>query len=215
MFFWGIKEIKISKKSDEDFARCKKTCGFVMALKFLFFFYNLFVLVAMFLFSDFSVLVNYTNAYVGVPYLFQISLALITILSFVMFIVPVVAFSKAAKFLKNDGNEYYQNENSQNFQQNGQYSQNEQIQNQNNMEEGQPTYYDDNQTRPLDPSSIIMPQQEDPNAINIIPGQNGVPETITEKGLDDLVRLERLHMNGAIDDQNYLAMKKIIFQKNS
>lgn len=37
MVFWGIKEVLISRKDDENFARCKKTCGFMMFTKFMFF----------------------------------------------------------------------------------------------------------------------------------------------------------------------------------
>ena len=39
MIFWGIKELSLTKKDDATFSRCKKTCGFMMFIKFMLFVY--------------------------------------------------------------------------------------------------------------------------------------------------------------------------------
>ena len=48
----------------------------------------------------------------------------------------------------------------------------------------------------------------------IVAGQDGVPANITEKGLADLQRLERLKSMGAITPENYAAMKQKICSTN-
>ena len=47
--------------------------------------------------------------------------------------------------------------------------------------------------------------------IGIVPGQDGVPINITQKGIADLERLMRLKAMGAVNDANYEAMRQKIF----
>ena len=59
MIFWGIKEITLTKKDDANFAKCKKTCGFMMFLKFMVFVYFLAVVACCFLIEEVSLYMSY------------------------------------------------------------------------------------------------------------------------------------------------------------
>ena len=67
--------------------------------------------------------------------------------------------------------------------------------------QGDNAYYGGGQdVHPLDASSLVQMDAEhiDPNVIRIVPGRDGVPYNITQKGIDNLTRLERLRRNGVI-----------------
>lgn len=106
MAFWGIKEILISRRDDVDFARCKKTCGFMFFTKFMFFFYTLFILVASFLIEEVklvsAVLEVIIKSLLGIDYGFLIITALILLLSLLLFLLPIINVSKVAKKVKQD-----------------------------------------------------------------------------------------------------------------
>lgn len=74
------------------------------------------------------------------------------------------------------------------------------------------TQYAQNTVEPLNPQTFT--QNPNRSGVSIIPGQNGVPYNITPKGIEDLARLERLRASGAIDEQNYFAMRKKVCQIN-
>lgn len=74
------------------------------------------------------------------------------------------------------------------------------------------TQYTQNTVEPLNPQTFT--QNPNRSGVSIIPGQNGVPYNITPKGIEDLARLERLRASGAIDEQNYFAMRKKVCQIN-
>ena len=74
------------------------------------------------------------------------------------------------------------------------------------------TQYQQNPVEPLNPQAFT--QNPNRSGVSIIPGQNGVPYNITPKGIEDLARLERLRSSGAIDEQNYFAMRKKVCQIN-
>lgn len=78
------------------------------------------------------------------------------------------------------------------------------------LENNQNAYYYQNNVEPLNASELVQNVYEDPNAIVIIPGRDGVPYNITQKGIEDLTRLERLRKNGVISDQTYYNMKQKI-----
>ncbi len=69
-------------------------------------------------------------------------------------------------------------------------------------------YYGGQYVEPLDASSVNI-QNVDPNVIVITPGRDGVPYNITDKGIENLTRIERLRRNGVISDANY----NILWQK--
>ena len=81
-------------------------------------------------------------------------------------------------------------------------------------QDGQNAYYAQNDVHPIDASQFIQEQQayEDPNTIIIIPGRDGVPYNITQKGIESLTRLERLFRNGAVSEESYYNMKNRIFR---
>ncbi|NCB48374.1 MAG: hypothetical protein EOM55_01925 [Clostridia bacterium] len=212
MMIWGIKEISLAKKDDESFARCKKSCAFMMMLKFLFFAYNAFVLIFSFVSEDIALIFEDVNSYIGVQYISQIIIAVLCVITLLNFLIPVVAFSKASKFLKNGGQ-------TDNFNQQNVVNS---FQNANNQGEYQKSvyqapYYNAQQSEPLNPSDITHPVSDAESSeygITIIPGQDGVPYNITQKGIDDLIRLERLRASGTIDEQNYTVMKEKICRSN-
>ena len=74
------------------------------------------------------------------------------------------------------------------------------------------TQYAQNTVEPLNPQTFT--QNPNRSGVSIIPGQNGVPFNITPKGIESLARLERLRASGAIDEQNYFAMRKKVCQIN-
>lgn len=76
----------------------------------------------------------------------------------------------------------------------------------------QNAFYTQNNVQPLDATQMVQQTNvSDSNAIVIIPGQNGVPANISQKGIDDLTRLERLRKNGVIAEEVYLSMRQKIF----
>lgn len=210
MLIWGIKEITLAKKDDESFAKCKKSCAFMMVLKFLFFLYNFFILVFSFINEVISVLFSEVNSYIGVDYISQIIIAVLCVITFINFIIPVLAFNKASKLLTNGSNF------SENSQQNsGKFVQKGNGQGNNEGAVYQAPYYNAEQSKPLNPSEITHPVSENAEyGITIIPGQDGVPFNINQKGIEDLIRLERLRASGAIDEENYAVMKEKICSSN-
>jgi hypothetical protein len=207
LFIWGIKEMTLSKKSDENFARCQKTCGFMMAVKFLFFLYNLFLIIYSFANADISAMFNIVSALIGFSYSSQFILIIVALSALANFIVPVVSFSNAVNYLKKSNTQPEQ-----------QYVQQQPVNSQ--TADGtvyQAPYYNVQKPQPLKARTIAKPDtqtEDDPNVINIIPGQNGVPLNITQKGVDDLIRLERLRASGTIDEDNYAVMKEKICTTN-
>ena len=71
-----------------------------------------------------------------------------------------------------------------------------------------------NMAQPAQPQVGVQPAQTQAVAGGIIPGQDGVPANITEKGIADLQRLERLKSMGAITPENYAVMKQKICTEN-
>lgn len=213
MAIWGIKEMTLVKKDDESFARCKKSCALMMTLKFLFFLYNVFILVFSFVEQEVTLLFYYLNLFIGVPYFSQIVYAVLSIVTLINFLLPVLAFSKAAKLLKDGGQGFTQNNVKHNKKEN--YYQDGNAEGYYDGNVYQAPYYDTPQGEPIKSIDIIQPDRPiDENAILIVPGQNGVPKNITQKGINDLIRLERLRASGALDEQNYAVMKKKICSTN-
>lgn len=201
-FFWGIKEIAISRRDDQRFAKAKKTTGFASLLKLIFMLYILAVVVGSFVLEGFSTQFEEINALVGLNYALQIIGGVLTIIALLCFALPIGAYKKASKIVNQDNNQNY-NEQYQDGQ--GYYAQ----------EAYQDQYYNYQQTTPIDPTSLIYNEQVNQgDSFRLIPGQDGIPYNITQKGLEDLARLERLRASGAIDDRNYEALKHKICSTN-
>ena len=244
MIFWGIKEITLSKKDDASFARCKKTCGFMMFLKFMVFVYFLAVIVCCFIIEELTLYLAILELAFGMPYVPVIVSGVLAVYSFIIFILPIINFSKAAKAFNGDPNAQYNADPNAQYGANGQYidpnggyydpngqQYNPQATMQANMPPmpgyqpqyqqpapGQPQPIYSNEPPPQ-PSiqSQFNPQvqaQEQQFANSIQPGQNGVPLNITPKGIADLERLERLRNSGAITEENYVAMRTKICNTN-
>lgn len=221
MLFWGIKEITIAKKDDANFARCKKTCSFMMFFKLLVSIFFIALTVCQFIFEELQLLLAIFELVVGVPYIFAIITGFMALFTFITYLLPVINFSKAAKAFA--GGENYQDPNAQyyydpNTQQyydpNAQYGSQQMQANMPPMQgyqpQGpQPIYSNEPPPQPS-VQSQFNPQvqaEEQQRANSILPGQNGVPLNITQEGIADLERLERLRNSGAITEENYIAMR--------
>lgn len=190
----GIREIVISKKSDEDFLSTKKTTYFFNFFRFFFIFIIVYLIVASFVFEDVSSIYNQVTELVGIPFFSQIAVVLALILNLACSISVIKSYKSKDENLSSD--EQQQNQN---------------IQNSLYQEQG----YINNQTQPIDPSVFVGVQDEKPsNPYNLVPGQNGIPINITEKGLEDLARLERLKISGSIDEKNYYVLREKICRNN-
>lgn len=109
MIIWGIKEILISKKEDASFAKCKKTCGFMMFTKFMFFVAIATSLILYFVSKEYKVEFDIIFALVklatGVDYTlyFIIGMAALTLYALIIFLLPTINFAVAYKHAKRDG----------------------------------------------------------------------------------------------------------------
>ena len=210
-FFWGIKETSIAKKDDENFRKCKKTCGFANFIKFMFFAYFLALIIISFIDNGLKDMFDIVSFMIGVNFITQIILAILALLSFVCFLLPVIAYNqKIENELKSEDLQGEVGENPSYNQEMG--AQNEGYQ----QESYQNQFYNNNeqqQTTPIDPYDLVHAgeTEEEPR---IVPGKDGIPINITQKGLDDLARLERLRASGAIDEKNYVILKQKICSTN-
>ncbi len=219
MFIWGIKEITLAKKDDYRFAKCKKTCAFMHIIKFFVFLYFVAVIVCSFVLDGIKPLAEaYAEAF-GVPFIVVIVAGVLALLQFICFVLAVANINKVAKAVKRGeaGQDPNANYADPNYNQNGyvqndpyqqQYAQPQMQANMPPMNNGyaQPQYQQQYQPQPQ--------QYQDPGSSMIVPGQNGVPFNITQKGIQDLERLERLKQSGAITDANYIVMRTKICNSN-
>lgn len=241
MIFWGIKEITLTKKDDASFARCKKTCGFMMFIKFMLFLYFVAAAACCFVIEEIKAILPFLYENEMMP---VIACGVLAVYSFIIFILPIINFSKAAKAFNGDSNSQYNADPNAQYGANGQYidpnggyydPNGQQYAAQPTMQAnmppmpgyqpqyqqpapGQPQPIYSNEPPPQ-PSiqSQFNPQvqaQEQQLANSIQPGQNGVPLNITPKGIADLERLERLRNSGAITEENYVAMRTKICNTN-
>lgn len=210
MFFWGIKEIKISKRDDEKYLKTKKTCGFASFIKFMLFVYFLGFGIASFLLGDLGEIFNSVSALIGINMIVQVIFFVIAVISFLVFLLPVVSYGKKTteSGQKQEGSE----DAKQDF-----FAEQEDLTPRGeHTEEGyKDQYYNYVKTEPIDPFELVRSgQAQEGEQFRIVPGYNGVPKNITSKGLEDLARLERLRASGAVDEKSYMALKQKICSTN-
>ena len=239
--FWGIKEITLANKSDEKYARFYHTCGFALVMKVLIAVYFLYVFTGSFYDQNFITTFATVDIYVpSIPNFTSKLSAVLAVIMLILYLIPQISFLKAKRkfqedkdyedFMTEQGNvppdqnsvpnEQYSEQNYQDDMQNQNYvDQNQGLYNQNYDANEQyyqgvnvQTQYQQNVVEPLNPQAFT--QNPNRSGVSIIPGQNGVPYNITPKGIEDLARLERLRSSGAIDEQNYFAMRKKVCQIN-
>lgn len=151
----------------------------------------------------------------GFSYINLIVAGVFLLVGVLMFALPMGAYKNVGKNVNNS--------NVQNMQGGGynnqQYAGNQYQDGQQNYDAGQQAsrqdqYYAFNDTQPINPNDLINDQTQQGGMFNLVPGQDGIPQNITQKGLEDLSRLERLRASGAIDDKNYYALKQKICSTN-
>ena len=229
----GIMQLKNRKAVLEKIESIKKLNTFVNILRALLCVIILLYFVCTFINEDVSLANQEVAEAFGFDFIGYIVAGLFLILGILVIILPTVGYSKLAKSFQNgDVNEqqnYMQNDMQGNVQNNMQGNMQNYMPNdmQNNMQnanqnngqyyEGpvyQEQYYAYNDTQPIDPNNLITDQTQQGGVFNLIPGRDGIPANITQKGLEDLARLERLRASGAIDERNYLALKQKICSTN-
>ena len=104
MVFWGIKEILISKKDDLKFAKSKKTCGFMMFTKFMFFAFLAASVILFFINKEYQLL---CDLYIVAPVkdfkgvdlsnALTISLIIAAVYALIIFLLPAINFAVASK----------------------------------------------------------------------------------------------------------------------
>ena len=82
MFLWGIKEVKIANRDNQNFAKCKKTCAFMMFTKFMFFAYLIAVAVMSVLDESIANVTLIVSDAVEIPYFFLILTAVLAVIAF-------------------------------------------------------------------------------------------------------------------------------------
>ena len=205
MLFWGIKEISISHKEDESFKKCKKTCVFANIIKFMVFAYFLAILIASFIDNGLKLIFDGVSEFVGVNMIVQVIIIVLAVISFIVFLSPVINYNAKVK------NEFKQEENQENLEE----VPAEETSRQDFGDGYQDQYYNYAKTEPIDPYALVRSgQAQEGEMFRIVPGRDGVPANITQKGLEDLARLERLRASGAIDDKTYSALKHKICSTN-
>ena len=209
-FVVGIREIVISKKDDEKFLKSKKTLFIFNAFKFIFILLNIYFIVSSFVFEDISNAYNSVSSLVGIPFFSQIIASVMLVFSLATFFSVTRAYKNT---LTNQTENNEQSDSNNNLE-------NNQNDNQVNMQDNGQTFYQqqsDNadNIQPIYANSLVRNANEvQKNPYNIVPGENGVPINISEKGLEDLARLERLKISGTIDDRNYRVLKEKICRNN-
>ncbi len=225
--FWGIKEITLAKKPDEKYAKCYHTCGFALLMKILTVVYFLYVFTGSFYDQHFIATFSTVDIYItAIPKFTATLSAVLAGITLILYIIPQISFLKAKRkfqedkdyedFMSEQGNVPADQNATQNYQYDaqGQYDSNYNAGEQYYDAQGAnlQTQYQQNFVEPLNPQAFT--QNPNRSGVSIIPGQNGVPYNITPKGIEDLARLERLRSSGAIDEQNYFAMRKKVCQIN-
>ncbi len=228
MFVWGIKEITISHKDDESFARCHKTCAFMVFTKFMFFLYVTVVIALTFVLDSFKTLAQNFSSVLGLENGFYYVTGALALVSFLLFILPASNFTKAKKAYANQGAEQSTFAAQNGFQnpQGGYVPQPTMQANmppmpgyapQTNVQQtnfAQPAQNPQPAAGVLQQPAEVVQNATQTNVVELVPGQNGVPQNISEKGLQDLQRLVRLKAMGSISDENYNAMWQKICQTN-
>lgn len=96
--FWGVKEITIAHKPDEKYARCSKTCRFMLILKIIVFVYLLYVFASSFYDQALIVYFEAVNSYITfVPKFTTILSGVLAFIAFLLYLIPEVSFFKAKR----------------------------------------------------------------------------------------------------------------------
>lgn len=210
LFFivWGVVELNAKKKEGEDFVVLGKKFAAGYVVKLLLLLLILVNIILMFVLGEVKPQVEIINEVLGLSFMVQIIGLVLAFLVFITIIVPLTNFSSCKKALGNFENAVPQTsegqgENEKNL--------NNQAYPQGNYPQ-EATYPQANEIKPLDPLQVSKQPVE--SNFGAVPGENGVPQNITPKGIEDLNRLERLRSSGAISEENYIAMREKVIDSN-
>ncbi len=213
-----------TKKDEEKLVKAKKLSKIADIFRIIFCVFVLLFIILSFVKDEVKSASEIVASALNFSYINLIVACAFLLVGILMFVLPMVAYKYVGK------NADAQNMQGQNAQ--GQYVENTQDGNyagqyDNAQYQGgqyaydagqqmgrQDQYYAYNDTQPINPNDLINDQTQQGEMFNLVPGQDGIPQNITQKGLEDLARLERLRASGAIDDRNYYALKQKICSTN-
>lgn len=208
----GISQLKSRTAGEEKIAKAKKLNNISNIFRITFCLFIVFFVVLCFMNDTMKLANNAVSQEIGFEYVGYVVAGIFLVLGVLSIVLPTIAY-KGANVESQDNFQYQGN--NQNGQDGQQYDPNyAQGDGQYNEMGYQEQHYAYNNTQPINPNDLISDQTQQGDMFTIIPGQNGVPANITQKGLEDLARLERLHTSGAIDDLNYYALKQKICEIN-
>lgn len=213
-FFGGIFQLKSRKAEGKKLVRAKKFNKISNIFRIIFCLFIVFFVVLCFIKEEIKLANSIVSQEFGFEYVGLVVAGIFLVLGVLSFVLPTLGY-KGVKGGTQDNAQY------QDVNQNGQDGQYYDPNNINAQGDGQyeetgyqEQHYAYNNTQPINPNDLITDQTQQGDTFSIVPGQNGVPINITQKGLEDLARLERLHASGAIDDLNYYALKQKICEIN-
>ncbi|MGN0798637.1 MAG: hypothetical protein ACI4L7_03655 [Christensenellales bacterium] len=100
---WGIKEITLAGKTDEKYAKCSRTCRFVLIIKIIVFVYLLYVFASSFYDQALIVFFESVNSYITfVPKFTTILSAVLAFIAFLLYLIPEISFFKAKRKFQAD-----------------------------------------------------------------------------------------------------------------
>ena len=196
----GVMQLNNRKASIEELTSAKSLNAFVNLLRIIFCLVVVLFIVLAFVNEDIkaqNLEVSNSFSFGYINYVIAVIFLLFGILAFVL---PTIGYKKLINSMQNG------DANVQNVEQQGEQNYETPVY--------QDQYYAYNDTQPINPNDLITDQTQQGESFNLIPGRDGIPANITQKGLEDLARLERLHASGAIDERNYLALKQKICSTN-
>ncbi len=218
----SIVQLANTKKEEEKLVKAKKLSKVADIFRIIFCVFILLFIILSFVKEDVKNASSTVASELNFEYINLIVSVALLILGVLSFVLPMVAYKNVGK---NAGEQNMQGQNAQ-----GQYVGNAQDGNYAGQYVGseyqggqynydapmgrQDQYYAYNDTQPINPNDLINDQTQQGGMFNLVPGQDGIPQNITQKGLEDLARLERLRASGAIDDRNYYALKQKICSTN-
>lgn len=193
-------QLKNRKASIEKLNKARKLNAFVNLVRIIFCLVVILFVVFAFINEDIKAKNLEVANLFNFEYINYIVAGVFLLLGILVFALPTAGYKKLIKSMQNDDADTQNAE-----QKNGQNYEAPAYQDQ---------YYAYNDTQPIDPNDLITDQTQQGELFNLVPGKDGIPSNITQKGLEDLARLERLRASGAIDESNYMALKQKICSTN-
>lgn len=211
----SIVQLANTKKDEEKLVKAKKLSKIADIFRIIFCVFVLLFIILSFVKEEVKSASEILASALNFSYINLIVACAFLLVGILMFVLPMVAYKNVGKNVNDLNAQDMQNGGYENQQYAGNQYQDGQYAYDAGQQVGrQDQYYAYNDTQPINPNDLINDQTQQGEMFNLVPGQDGIPQNITQKGLEDLARLERLRASGAIDDRNYYALKQKICSTN-